>query len=76
MQRFYQYKLVRSAVEAWKLLKQENSEKRRNRLLIRRALKRKPELAQPLFVIRNILLYKSFQLFKTGVRESLREAEL
>ena len=45
MQRFYQYKLVKSSVEAWKLLKQESIEKRRNRLTIRRALKRKPELA-------------------------------
>ncbi len=43
-------------------------------MVIRKALKRKPELAQPLFVIRNVLMYKAFQLFKMGVRESIREA--
>jgi hypothetical protein len=74
MQKFYCYKLVKSVVEAWKLLRQENGEKRRNRMVIRKALKRKPELAQPLFVVRNVLMYKTFQLFKMGVRESIREA--
>ena len=69
MMRFYNFKQVKKAVEAWKRVRLVNSEKRRNRMVIRRALKRKPELAKPLFVVRNVLLYKAFKLFKMGVKE-------
>jgi hypothetical protein len=63
---------LKRVVGAWKELKCRHSEERRNRVFIRKALKRRPELARPLFVVRNILLFKAFQRFKIGVSESIR----
>ena len=42
--------------------------KRRSKIEIRRALKRKPQLAKPLYVLRNLRLYNYFQLFKNAVK--------
>lgn len=39
-------------------------------MYIRKELKRRPELAKPLFVIRNIKLYKAFEGMKLAVTES------
>jgi hypothetical protein len=76
MVRFYRFKTLKQVVIAWKVRQGLNSNKRRNRMQIRRVLKRRPQLASPLFVIRNIRLYQAFQLLKIGVRESVRAVQL
>ena len=76
MQRFFRFKTAKQVVDAWRALKTEHGESRRNRMAIRRALRRRPELAKPLFVVRNQLLYKVFSLFKLGVASRIRGARL
>ena len=71
MRRFHAFKTLKLALSAWRQIKEGNAQKRRERLGIRRALKRRPELAKPLFVIRNVLLFKAFARLKLGVKESI-----
>lgn len=76
MQRFYCFKLMKNVVDSWKGIIYANNKMRRSHIDIRRTLRQRPELAQPLFVIRNILLYKSFQMFKMGVKSSIRQVKV
>lgn len=73
MIRFYRFKIMKNVVDEWRAIKAQNARKRMSRMAIRRALKQRPELSKPLFVIRNILLYKSFEMLKLGVRNQVRE---
>lgn len=68
MSRYYHFKVLKQVVDSWKRLQELNSMKRRSKIEIRRALKRKPQLAKPLYVLRNVRLYNYFQLFKNAVK--------
>lgn len=72
MRRFHAFKTMKVTFSGWRAVKEGNSAKRRDRLQIRRALKKRPELAKPLFVIRNVMLYKAFKMMQRGVSQSVR----
>lgn len=76
MCRYYQFKILKQVVDAWKTLQELNSKKRRTKIDIRRALKRRPQLAKPLFVIRNTKLYNYFQIFKLAVKSHKAKQQL
>lgn len=76
MSRYCHFKILKQVVDSWKGLQELNSMKRRSKIQIRRALKRKPQLAKPLFVLRNPRLYNFFQLFKQAVKENKKEYNL
>ena len=76
MERYYIFKMLKTIVDSWRVLQLKNSFKRRARLHMRDTLSAKPQLAKPLFALRNLRLYKAFETFKLGIQEIKRFREI
>jgi hypothetical protein len=68
----YLYNLRRKIVEAWKSQKNEMNHYRLHLIKQRAVLKAKPELRKPLLAMKNIELFRAWQLFVDNCQAKTR----
>lgn len=76
MDQFYALKRYREIVPAWRAIKDYKNQKRRNVYFIREQLEARPELARPLLVMKNRLLFRAFNKLVEGAALEYDEQQM
>lgn len=66
MTNFYNLRLLKAIVSAWANYKDMKNQRRKNVYYIREAMQGRPELARPLKVMKNQLLFRAFNKLIEG----------